>query len=115
MKRYQVQDFEPTSQEGFTKRVFQKSPHGLVFTLNFLPGQTLAPHTHVTSELLVTVLDGQGEVQVDDKPSPISQGTIVWCQGHERFGVRNTGPGRLSLLVVLYPAPADNKFAGDIR
>ncbi len=115
MKTYELHDFMPTSPEGFTKRVFQKSPNGLVFTLNFLPGQTLTPHTHLTSDLLVTVLEGQGEVEVDDKAMPVSQGTVVWCEGHERFGLRNTGAGRLTLLVVLYPAPSDNRFAGDIR
>ncbi len=115
MKKYELQDFIPTSPEGFTKRVFHKSPNGLVFTLNFLPGQTLNPHTHLTSDLLVTVLEGQGEAQVDEKAVPISHGTVIWCEGHERFALRNTGEGRLSLLVVLYPAPSDNRFASDIR
>ncbi len=114
MRRYQLQESLRTSPEGFTKRVFQKSPNGFVFTLNFEPGQTLPLHAHGSSDLFVVVLEGQGEAESDDGTTPIAQGTALWCEGREHFGVRNTGTARLSLLVVLYGSP-DPKFGNDVR
>ncbi len=115
MKRVQTADFTPTSADGFTKRMLRESPNGLVFTLTFAPGQQLKPHTHEQSDLTVLVLEGQGEATVDGHRERLAAGTVLMCEGREAFGVDNTGGGRLSLFVVLHPAPADARFAGDIR
>ncbi len=115
MKRVQTADFTPTSADGFTKRMLRESPNGLVFTLTFAPGQQLKPHTHEQSDLTVLVLEGEGEATVAGRRERLLGGTVLLCDGAEAFGVENNGPGRLSLFVVLHPAPADRRFAGDIR
>ncbi len=68
MDVHQLADYQDTSPAGFTKRVFQQSPNGLVFRLNFAPGQALPPHTHAESEIAVTVLEGEGEANVEGDP-----------------------------------------------
>ncbi len=108
-----LDDYAATSPEGFTKRVFLQSPGGLVFRLNFEPGQSLPPHTHGESEIAVQVLEGEGEVRVDDRVEPVRAGQLVRCAGSETFSVNNTGRSRLSLLVFLYPG--DPRFASEVR
>jgi quercetin dioxygenase-like cupin family protein len=113
MNVFQIDDYAETSTAGFTKRVFLKSPNGLVFRLNFEPGQALPAHTHAESEIAVYVIEGQGEVQVDGRTEPIRAGTLVHCQGSESFSARNTGSSKLSLLVFLYPG--NPRFESSVR
>ncbi len=115
MKKVDIGEFTPTSAQGFTKRMLKQSANGLVFTLTFAPGQRLNPHTHEQSDLTVLVLEGTGEATVAGQAQPLSPDTVLMCEGQEAFGVENTGGGRLSLLVVLHPAPQDGRFAGDVR
>jgi quercetin dioxygenase-like cupin family protein len=113
MKLFQLADYQDTSPAGFTKRVVQQSPNGLVFRLNFEPGQALPAHTHAESEIAVTVLEGEGEATVDGRTEPLRQGTLIHCDGKESFSVRNSGSSRLSLLVFLYPG--NPRFASNVR
>lgn len=113
MQLFDLAAYQPTSNDGFTKRVFQNSPRGLVFTLTFMPGQALPEHTHGQSELLATVLTGSGEATVDGKKAALAAGALLHCEGHETFSLENTGSTPLSVLVVLYPGEA--RFANDVR
>ncbi|MGE5358742.1 MAG: cupin domain-containing protein, partial [Bacteroidales bacterium] len=70
-------------------------------------------HTHGESEIIVTVFAGEGEAAIDGKVEMLRPGIVLRCEGHEAFGVRNTGQGPLSLMVVL--APGNPKFAGNVR
>lgn len=113
MQLFRLSDYHTTSPEGFTKRVFQQSPRGLAFTLNFEPGQTLPAHTHGESELLLTVLEGTGEATVDAKKVPLAAGTVLHCDGPETLSMENTGAAILSVLVLLYPG--EPRFGKDVR
>jgi quercetin dioxygenase-like cupin family protein len=113
MKTVQLQDFRETSAEGFTKRMIHESVNGLVFLLNFQPGQSLPAHSHAESEVLLTVLCGQGELTVDGRLQAVKPGTAVHLEGKETLSARNTGTTPLSLLVFLYPG--NPRFAGTIR
>ncbi len=108
-----LDDYKETSAAGFTKRMIRQSAGGLVFRLNFEPGQSLPAHTHAESEITVTVLEGEGQAGADGRTQPIRAGTILHCTGNESFDVQNTGTKRLSLLVFLYPG--NPKFAGNVR
>ncbi len=113
MDVYRLQEYQQTSPAGFTKRVFQQSPNGLVFVLNFDRGQALPAHTHGESEITVTVLEGEAEADADGRVQPLERGGVVHCRGNETFSVRNVGTGPLSVLVFLYPG--NPKFAGNVR
>ncbi len=113
MDVFNLADYQPTSPAGFTKRVFQQSANGLLFILNFEPGQTLPAHTHADSEIAVAVLEGQGEASVDGRAEALRPGILLHCGGSESFSVRNTGSSRLSVLVFLYPG--NPKFAANVR
>jgi len=113
MDVFQLADYQDTSPAGFTKRVLQQSPNGLVFRLNFAAGQALPAHTHAESEIVVTVLEGEGEAVVDGGVESLRPGTVLHCEGKESFSVRNTGSSTMSLLVFLYPG--NPRFAGNVR
>lgn len=113
MHTIQLHDFEQTSPDGFTKRMIRETPHALVFMLNFEAGQTLPAHTHGESDVLLTVLAGEGEVTVDGRAERVRPGLAVHCEGKESLSARNTGTAPLSLLVFLYPGQA--RFAGNVR
>jgi len=113
MKLLHLDDYRKTSTEGFTKRVLLRSPHALVFTLNFQAGQTLPPHTHADSEIVVQVLAGEGQATVDGRVEALRVGAVMQCNGAESFSVQNTGSSVLSLLVCL--CPANSRFASDVR
>ncbi len=113
MDRFNLDNYRDTSPAGFTKRMLVQSANALVFTLNFEPGQTLPTHTHEQSEIIVTIMVGEGEASVDERVEPLRPGTVLRCAGSEVFGVRNTGTGVLSLLVVL--VPGNPRFAGNVR
>ncbi len=113
MNLQHLDDCRDTSTAGFTKRMIHQSANGLVFTLNFQPGQTLPAHTHDQSEIVVTVLASEGQATVDGRVQPLRTGTVVQCNGNESFSVQNTGTSALSLLVFL--APGNPRFAGNVR
>jgi len=113
MKLQHLDDCRDTSTAGFTKRMVHQSAHGLVFMLNFQPGQALPAHTHEDSEIVVTVLSGEGQATVDGRAEPLRTGTVIQCNGNESFSVQNNGSSVLSLLVFL--APGNPRFASNVR
>jgi quercetin dioxygenase-like cupin family protein len=105
--------YQDTSAAGFTKRMVRQTPNALVFVLNFEPGQTLPPHNHADSEVVLTVLSGEGQATIDGRAQPLRAGSLLQCDGAETLSVENTGASRLSLLVFLYPG--NPRFAGNVR
>lgn len=113
MTLYQLERYQDTAAEGFTKRMVRESPQALVFVLNFQPGQALPAHSHAESEVVLTVLTGEGEVTVDGRVERVRAGAVVHCEGRETLSATNTGKETLSLLVFLYPG--NPRFAGNVR
>lgn len=115
MRRITAQDYIATSTMGFTKRILDNKPEGTLFALNFAPGQALPPHTHEESHLMVHVHSGMGEATVGDQKYEVGPRTILLCEGHELFSIKNTGADVMTLICMLYPTPANPAYAKDIR
>lgn len=113
MEIAELDQYRQTSPEGFTKRMVRSTERALVFVLNFEPGQALPAHSHAESDVFLTVLQGEGAVEVDGRSAALAPGVAVHCEGKETLSVRNTGAAALSLLVFLYPG--NPRFAGDVR
>ncbi|HZS07441.1 MAG TPA: cupin domain-containing protein [Blastocatellia bacterium] len=69
------------------------------------PGQEQKPHAHVGADKIYYVLEGRGTFLVGDEESELGDRQIVLAPSGEPHGVRNTGDGRLTLLVVMSPNP----------
>jgi quercetin dioxygenase-like cupin family protein len=63
------------------------------------PGQALQEHRHEQAELYL-VLDGTGEVMLDESVRPVAPGTAIFAPGNVRHGIRNTGATELRYAYV---------------
>jgi quercetin dioxygenase-like cupin family protein len=106
MKLEKIADKMVYSDQSITKRVIFKENRILNFMLNLSPGQTVPPHNHENSDLLVHVLTGEAEMTVDDKTCTIVAGDIIHCDGKEMFSLKNNGKDNLSCFVILTPNPS---------
>jgi quercetin dioxygenase-like cupin family protein len=86
---------------------------GLVDTPNlfcdaycFEPGQEQAGHRHAIGDKLYYVLAGTGRIRVGAKERDVRPGDLVCAPAGEEHAVRNPGPERLTVLVVMAPRPA---------
>ncbi len=71
----------------------------------FEPGQEHQLHTHAGQDKLYYVLEGEGDVTVGEERSRIGVGDLVLAQSGEEHALRNPGPGRLVVMVVMGPSP----------
>jgi len=69
------------------------------------PGQEQAGHRHAVGDKLYYVLSGAGRLRVGAEERDVGPGDLVCAPAGEEHGVRNPGPGRLALLVMMAPKP----------
>ena len=69
------------------------------------PGQEQAGHRHAVGDKLYFVLSGIGRIRVGDEERDVGPGDLACAPAGEDHGVRNPGPGRLALLVMMAPKP----------
>jgi mannose-6-phosphate isomerase-like protein (cupin superfamily) len=86
---------------------------GLVDTPNlfcdvycFEPGQEQAGHRHAVGDKLYFVMSGAARIRVGTDERDVGPGDLVCAPAGEDHAVRNPGPDRLALLVVMAPKPA---------
>ena len=87
------------------KATLFESPRLLVGLNCFESGQVHALHTHENMDKLYQVIEGDGLLLLDGRELPIKAGEVVVAPGGVPHGIRNAGPGRMLVLVVLAPAP----------
>jgi len=75
-----------------------------VYGLN--PGQEQTAHAHAASDKVYFVLDGIGRFRVGGEDRDAGTGEAVLAPAGAPHGVRNPGPGQLTLLVFMAPKPA---------
>ena len=71
----------------------------------FEPGQQHKLHTHPGQDKLYLVLEGEGEVTVNDQVQRVGAGDLVLARSGEPHAMSNPGPGRLVVLAILAPPP----------
>jgi quercetin dioxygenase-like cupin family protein len=86
---------------------------GLVDTPNlfcdaycFEAGQEQAGHRHAVGDKLYYVVEGRGRICVGADEREVGPGELVCAPAGDEHAVRNPGPGRLVLLVVMAPKPS---------
>jgi quercetin dioxygenase-like cupin family protein len=71
----------------------------------FEPGQEQSAHTHKGSDKIYYVLQGTAQVRIAQETRELRPGQIALAPPGTEHGVRNPGPGRLTLLVFMTPKP----------
>jgi mannose-6-phosphate isomerase-like protein (cupin superfamily) len=69
------------------------------------PGQEQKAHVHPDMDKFYVVLDGRGRFVLDGVETTAEPGEAVVAAAGASHGVRNDGPGRLTVLVVVSPPP----------
>ena len=70
------------------------------------PGQAQAGHKHAVGDKLYYVLSGSGRIRVGAEERDVGPGDLVCAPAGEDHAVRNPGPARLALLVMMAPKPS---------
>lgn len=73
---------------------------------SFEPSQEHAAHVHAATDKLYHVLEGEGEFEVGGEKRRLGAGALILARAGVPHGVRNPGPARLLLLVVIAPPPS---------
>jgi quercetin dioxygenase-like cupin family protein len=87
------------------KSTLFESPRLLVGLNAFESGQSHALHSHAGMDKVYHVLDGAGVFLLDGRELPMTAGDLLVAPEGIPHGVRNTGDGRLLVMVILAPAP----------
>lgn len=67
------------------------------------PGQSLPPHTHEPSELLLFVVEGDAVLDTDRGPVPFPAHSLARLAGTDELRVSNAGDAPVTLLAFLSP------------
>jgi len=101
----QPADYAEFRPEKMGKATLFESPRLLVGLNGFEPGQSHALHTHPGMDKMYQVVEGEGILLLDGRELPIKAGEMVVAPEGVPHGIRNDGPVRLVVLVILAPAP----------
>ena len=71
----------------------------------FAPGQAHHAHTHADQDKLYFVIEGRGEVVLDDEITPVEAGDLVLAPAGVLHGMANTGDVPLVVLTLFAPPP----------
>lgn len=67
------------------------------------PGQTLVPHRHGSSDLMLFAVDGDGTIDTDGAKVALPAGSLVYVRSDEELRIANEGSAGLTLLAFLAP------------
>lgn len=94
-----ILDALPVGHEATTSRVVVNNPAMRVVYFAFDAGQMLTDHSSPRA-VIVTILDGEFEVTVDDQVRQLRGGDLVYLAPSVRHAVTALTAGRLSLVMV---------------
>ena len=72
----------------------------------FEVGQEQAAHSHAGSDKVYFVIEGTARIRIGDDEREVGAGTAALAPSAVAHAVRNPGPGRLTLLVLMAPKPS---------
>ena len=72
---------------------------------SFEPGQEHALHAHEGQEKLYFVLEGNATVRIGERTEQLTAGDAAFAPSGVVHSMRNPGPERLVVMVVLAPPP----------
>lgn len=67
------------------------------------PGQTLLPHKHNSSDLMLFAVEGEGQLETDDAKTRFVAGSLAFYRGDEELRVTDVSETGLTLLAFLAP------------
>lgn len=96
-----------------TKRVLYATNDILTFVLNLKPGQQLPVHRHENSSLILIVLEGTGQIKINDEVEKLAKGAVVYAKGEDDFSIPEVYEN-LSVIVNIAPNPTNNIYSKNV-
>lgn len=82
---------------------FLEGSQSNVRVVRLSPGQTLPPHTHGSSDLMLYAVEGDGVLDTAEGTVAFAAGSLAYYRGDEELRVANKGGVGLTLLAFLSP------------
>jgi quercetin dioxygenase-like cupin family protein len=109
MQKFSLSDYMVEPKEKVAKRIIYNDENSLAFILNIAVGKSLPNHTHFDSTVLVQVIEGKAEVDVDGEPVSMNENDLLQLDGPEEMSIDNNGQKTLVLYVTISPKPPKEK------
>lgn len=97
----------------FTKRVLFAANDVLAFVLNMKRGHVLPVHKHENSSLVMIVLSGSGEIQINDEVEKLTKGSVVYAKGEDDFSIPSVTED-MTLYVTISPNPSNQLYSKEL-
>lgn len=85
------------------RRVLATGPHSQLVVMSIPAGGEIGEEVHDNVDQVLSIVDGSGEAVLDDVPSQIGGGDLVFVPAGTKHNVRNVGTGDLKLYTVYAP------------
>lgn len=108
-----INDSVVFSETTFTKRILYADRQVLSFVLNLKAGQTLPSHNHEKSTLVLNVLEGKGEIRINNEVERLEKGVFLSAKGEDEFEIPRVIED-MSLLVTISPNPSNELYAKEL-
>ena len=103
MKMTTLADAPAYDSEQFVAAPLLDGNQSNVRIIRLSPGQTLPPHTHSTSDLMIYIVEGIGTLTMDGNTVNFDAGSLAYLRGDEELRLSNTGTTGLTALAFLAP------------
>jgi quercetin dioxygenase-like cupin family protein len=103
MRLASIQDVEHPAQGKFLALALLEGDQSNVRIIRLAGGQALPPHRHGTSNLMLYVVEGLGELNTSTGAVSFTAGQVAFYRGDEELSVRNLDTAEMTLLAFLAP------------
>lgn len=103
MKILSLADAPAHNADRFVAVPFADGVHSNARLIRLAPGQTLPPHTHGQSDLMLYAVEGETSIDTDDGPRTLPAGHLAVLSGTEELRATNNGDAPVTLLAFLSP------------
>ncbi len=103
MKSAHIRDVQRPQAQGVFASLLLEGDKSNVRVIRIAPRQSLPPHRHGASDLMLFAAEGDGVLDLPDGDVQFGSGSLAFFRGDEELRVRNTGSTELTLLAFLAP------------
>lgn len=103
MRMITLADAPDYDSERFVAAPLLDGSQSTVRVIRLSPGQTLPPHNHSTSDLMIYIVEGSGTLVTDGHAVAFVTGSLAYFHGDEELRLSNTGSSGLTALAFLAP------------
>ena len=103
MQILSLSDAPSHNSKRFVAVPFAEGVHSNARLIRLAPGQTLPPHTHGDSDLMLYAVEGETTLDTDEGSATLAAGQLAVLRGTEELRAANRGGADVTLLAFLAP------------